>query len=117
MVKLISIDIAIEHLQKFHKDYSSNNFESAKETYDIDFDHYSGDYDLCEYIPFTPEYEILYNELYRFIELTAGIDSRELDDLVTIDLTIPNNITEKTNNAFKYLKQYLNKLKAEKDIC
>lgn len=115
MPEIITLEKAIQNLELLHKDYSTNNFEAAKDTYDVDFDHYSGDWDIQEYIPFTPEYESIFNELYKFIDDLEG-DSPELNDLIQIDNTIPNNINKRTNNAFKYLKQYLNGLKAEQEL-
>jgi hypothetical protein len=111
---LISLEIAEEYLNRLHIDYATNGFNNAKESQidEYDFDSYSGDYDGFDVTSFTPEYRLMFDELWDFFKQQENSE-QYLNDLECIESIEPDIITNRVNNAFKYLKQHLNKLEAE----
>lgn len=110
----IDIDTAIKLLELIRVDYATNGFNNAKESQidEYDFDSYSGDYDGFDVTSFTPEYRLMFDELWDFFKQQENSE-QYLNDLECIESIEPDIITNRVNNAFKYLKQHLNKLEAE----
>ena len=114
----IDIDTAIKHLEFLRVDYATNGFNGFKESLndEYDFDTYSGDYGEADY-DFTPDARIMFDEIYFLLkkQWESGflVDQSIFDDLDVIESIPTDTITDRVNNAFKYIKQYLNKIKSE----
>lgn len=114
----IDIDTAIKLLEFLRVDYATNGFNGYKESLndEYDFDTYSGDYGEVDY-DFTPDARIMFNEIYFLLkkQWESGflVDQSIFDDLDVIESIPTDTITDRVNNAFKYIKQYLNKIKSE----
>lgn len=115
----IDIDTAIKNLEFLRLDYATNGFNEYKESLlndEYDFDTYSGDYGEADY-DFTPDARIMFDEIYFLLkkQWESGflVDQSIFDDLDVIESIPTDTITDRVNNAFKYIKQYLNKIKSE----
>lgn len=114
----IDIDTAIKNLEFLRVDYATNGFNGYKESLndEYDFDTYSGDYGEVDY-DFTPDARIMFDEIYFLLkkQWESGflVDQSIFDDLDVIESIPTDTITDRVNNAFKYIKQYLNKIKSE----
>lgn len=115
----IDIDTAIKNLEFLRLDYATNGFNEYKESLlndEYDFDTYSGDYGEVDY-DFTPDARIMFDEIYFLLkkQWESGflVDQSIFDDLDVIESIPTDTITDRANNAFKYIKQYLNKIKSE----
>lgn len=115
----IDIDTAIKNLEFLRLDYATNGFNEYKESLlndEYDFDTYSGDYGEVDY-DFTPDARIMFDEIYFLLkkQWESGflVDQSIFDDLDVIESIPTDTITDRVNNAFKYIKQYLNKIKSE----
>lgn len=115
----MTIDTAIKNLEFLRLDYATNGFNEYKESLlndEYDFDTYSGDYGEADY-DFTPDARIMFDEIYFLLkkQWESGflVDQSIFDDLDVIESIPTDTITDRVNNAFKYIKQYLNKIKSE----
>jgi hypothetical protein len=114
----IDIDTAIKLLEFLRVDYATNGFNGYKESLndEYDFDTYSGDYGEVDY-DFTPDARIMFDEIYLLLkkQWESGflVDQSIFDDLDVIESIPTDTITDRVNSAFKYIKQYLNKIKSE----
>lgn len=114
----IDIDTAIKLLELIRVDYATNGFNGYKESLndEYDFDTYSGDYGEVDY-DFTPDARIMFDEIYFLLkkQWESGflVDQSIFDDLDVIESIPTDTITDRVNSAFKYIKQYLNKIKSE----
>mgnify|MGYP003403151891 FL=1 len=114
----IDIDTAINLLEFLRVDYATNGFNGYKESLndEYDFDTYSGDYGEVDY-DFTPDARIMFDEIYFLLkkQWESGflVDQSIFDDLDVIESIPTDTITDRVNSAFKYIKQYLNKIKSE----
>ena len=114
----IDIDTAIKLLELIRVDYATNGFNGYKENLndEYDFDTYSGDYGEVDY-DFTPDARIMFDEIYFLLkkQWESGflVDQSIFDDLDVIESIPTDTITDRVNSAFKYIKQYLNKIKSE----
>lgn len=114
----IDIDTAINLLEFLRVDYATNGFNGYKENLndEYDFDTYSGDYGEVDY-DFTPDARIMFDEIYFLLkkQWESGflVDQSIFDDLDVIESIPTDTITDRVNSAFKYIKQYLNKIKSE----
>lgn len=114
----IDIDTAIKLLEFLRVDYATNGFNGYKESLndEYDFDIYSGDYGEVDY-DFTPDARIMFDEIYFLLkkQWESGflVDQSIFDDLDVIESIPTDTITDRVNSAFKYIKQYLNKIKSE----
>lgn len=114
----IDIDTAIKLLEFLRVDYATNGFNGYKESLNdvYDFDIYSGDYGEVDY-DFTPDARIMFDEIYFLLkkQWESGflVDQSIFDDLDVIESIPTDTITDRVNSAFKYIKQYLNKIKSE----
>jgi hypothetical protein len=114
----IDIDTAIKLLEFLRVDYATNGFNGYKESLndEYDFDTYSGDYGEVDY-DFTPDARIMFDEIYFLLkkQWESGflVDQSIFDDLDVIESIPTDTITDRVNSAFKYIKQYLNKIKSE----
>ncbi len=114
----IDIDTAIKLLEFLRVDYAANGFNGYKESLndEYDFDTYSGDYGEVDY-DFTPDARIMFDEIYLLLkkQWESGflVDQSIFDDLDVIESIPTDTITDRVNSAFKYIKQYLNKIKSE----
>ena len=114
----IDIDTAIKNLEFLRVDYATNGFNGYKESLndEYDFDTYSGDYGEVDY-DFTPDARIMFDEIYFLLkkQWESGflVDQSIFDDLDVIESIPTDTITDRVNSAFKYIKQYLNKIKSE----
>lgn len=114
----IDIDTAIKLLEFLRVDYATNGFNGYKENLndEYDFDTYSGDYGEVDY-DFTPDARIMFDEIYFLLkkQWESGflVDRSIFDDLDVIESIPTDTITDRVNSAFKYIKQYLNKIKSE----
>lgn len=114
----IDIDTAIKLLEFLRVDYATNGFNGYKENLndEYDFDTYSGDYGEVDY-DFTPDARIMFDEIYFLLkkQWESGflVDRSIFDDLDVIESIPTDTITDRVNGAFKYIKQYLNKIKSE----
>lgn len=114
----IDIDTAIKLLELIRVDYATNGFNGYKEILndEYDFDTYSGDYGEVDY-DFTPDARIMFDEIYFLLkkQWESGflVDQSIFDDLDVIESIPTDTITDRVNSAFKYIKQYLNKIKSE----
>lgn len=114
----IDIDTAIKLLELIRVDYATNGFNGYKESLndEYDFDIYSGDYGEVDY-DFTPDARIMFDEIYFLLkkQWESGflVDQSIFDDLDVIESIPTDTITDRVNSAFKYIKQYLNKIKSE----
>lgn len=114
----IDIDTAIKNLEFLRGDYAANGFNGYKESLndEYDFDTYSGDYGEVDY-DFTPDARIMFDEIYLLLkkQWESGflVDQSIFDDLDVIESIPTDTITDRVNSAFKYIKQYLNKIKSE----
>lgn len=114
----IDIDTAIKLLEFLRVDYATNGFNGYKENLndEYDFDTYSGDYGEVDY-DFTPDARIMFDEIYFLLkkQWESGflVDQSIFDDLDVIESIPTDTITDRVNSAFKYIKQYLNKIKSE----
>lgn len=118
MTMTIDIDTAIKLLELIRVDYATNGFNGYKESLndEYDFDTYSGDYGEVDY-DFTPDARIMFDEIYFLLkkQWESGflVDQSIFDDLDVIESIPTDTITDRVNSAFKYIKQYLNKIKSE----
>ena len=118
MTMTIDIDTAIKLLELIRVDYATNGFNGYKESLndEYDFDIYSGDYGEVDY-DFTPDARIMFDEIYFLLkkQWESGflVDQSIFDDLDVIESIPTDTITDRVNSAFKYIKQYLNKIKSE----
>lgn len=114
----IDIDTAIKLLELIRVDYATNGFNGYKESLNdvYDFDIYSGDYGEVDY-DLTPDARIMFDEIYFLLkkQWESGflVDQSIFDDLDVIESIPTDTITDRVNSAFKYIKQYLNKIKSE----
>lgn len=114
----IDIDTAIKNLEFLRLDYATNGFNGYKESLNdvYDFDIYSGDYGEVDY-DLTPDARIMFDEIYLLLkkQWESGflVDQSIFDDLDVIESIPTDTITDRVNSAFKYIKQYLNKIKSE----
>lgn len=118
MTMTIDIDTAIKLLEFLRVDYATNGFNGYKESLndEYDFDTYSGDYGEVDN-DLTPDARIMFDEIYLLLkkQWESGflVDQSIFDDLDVIESIPTDTITDRVNSAFKYIKQYLNKIKSE----